>query len=305
MKRLLALLLTAALLLPICALADTYGVLNTEIATRTGPSTKYSEPGTFLEAGDVITVRSKVWDDRNEIWWVQVEFWDNGRRLRAYTGAWRMSVDLNQVRTEAPLRYCTVQREAYAYTAPYSDGYSGRWTDTVPAGTQATLYEIEDGYGLIECWSTRRQIMWRVWVSMDDLDCGYLYGSGSFYIGSGNTGSSPNSGYNGDYNGNSCMSYSTMYASYLPYIPAEGITSECRNTDSIKWVQQCLRRLGYGNLAVDGDWGNQTSEAVRQFKADYGYSTLTVNLPREIVCAMLDAYCQRGQPLEYLAHFAQ
>lgn len=310
MKRLLALLLTVAMLLPLCALADTYGVLNTEISTRTGPGTNYTEPGTFLSAGDVVTVRSRVWDDRNEIWWVQVEFWDNGKKLRAYTGSWRMSVDLNQLRIEMPLCYCTVACDASAYTAPYDDGQSGRWSDTVPGGTQVTLYEIDGDYALIECWNSRRQVMWRVWVRTSDLDCGYLYGSGTFYVSQSDTGSSSNSGYNNGYTGSTgsigsigSVSYSTMYASYLPYIPAEGITPECRNTDSIKWVQQCLRRLGYGNLAVDGDWGSQTSTAVRQFKADYGYSTLTVNLTREIVCAMLDAYCQRGQPLEYLGHF--
>lgn len=284
MKRMLALLLTFALLLPLCALADTYGVLNTQIATRTGPGTNYSEPGTFLRAGDIVTVRSKVWDERNEIWWVQVEFWDNGKKLRAYTGSWRMSVDLNRVRTEVPLCCCTVEQDAPAYTAPYGDDPSGCWSDMVPAGTQATLYEIDGGYGLIECWNAKRQIMWRVWVRMRDLDCGYLYGDETFYIGGS-------------------VSYSTMYASYLPYIPAGGITPECKNTDSIKWVQQCLRRLGYGNLAVDGDWGSQTSSAVRQFKADHGYSTITVNLTKEIVCTMLDAYCQQSQPLEYLAHF--
>ena len=48
--------------------------LNSRLATRTGPSTTYDEPGSFFSAGHNVTVLSRAYDTRNNIWWVQVEF---------------------------------------------------------------------------------------------------------------------------------------------------------------------------------------------------------------------------------------
>ena len=45
--------------------ASVTGTLNQRLSTRTGPSTKYDEPGSFLRAGDRVTVLSKAWDDDN------------------------------------------------------------------------------------------------------------------------------------------------------------------------------------------------------------------------------------------------
>ena len=69
------------------------------------------------------------------------------------------------------------------------------------------------------------------------------------------------------------------------------------------WVQQCLRRLGYGELAVDGNWGNQTNGAVREFKLDNGYSTNSYTLTREMIYKMLDLYYEKNQPLDYLTPY--
>ena len=41
--------------------------LNNQLATRTGPSTRYDEPGTFLSAGKYVTALSKVYDQNSEI----------------------------------------------------------------------------------------------------------------------------------------------------------------------------------------------------------------------------------------------
>ena len=67
------------------------GTLNAKLATRTGPGTQYDEPGTFLSAGSQVTVLSKAYDTRNEIWWIQVEFSVSGSRYRAYTGLKRFT----------------------------------------------------------------------------------------------------------------------------------------------------------------------------------------------------------------------
>lgn len=180
MKRLFAMVVLLVVLLSATASASVLARVNQPIATRTGPGTYYTEPGTFLQAGDVVKVHSRVWDEVNEIWWVQVEFKDGYNVIRAYTGAWRMDVNLNAVPIEYPLQECTVMYPADAYAAPRFQG-GLLWNDDILRSTVATLYQVDDGHGLIECWNDREGMLWRVWVDLDVLDCGQYYGGGSFF----------------------------------------------------------------------------------------------------------------------------
>lgn len=177
MKKLTALILVLCLtMMSACALADTaYGRLKQKIATRTGPGTEYMEPGTFLGKGDTVTVHTRVWDSVNEIWWVQVEFTAGGDRYRAYTGSWRMDVDLSRVPQEKPLGTCRVIADADVFAGPGWEYVM--WNDTVYRGTWATLLEVENGYGHIECWNAQKGQYWRVWAPLRDLDCGADYSS--------------------------------------------------------------------------------------------------------------------------------
>lgn len=179
MKRILAVFLVLCMLVPMAVQAEVYATLNQKMATRTGPGTKYTEPGTFLRSGDLVTVRSKAWDSANEVWWVQVEFEVYGEKMRAYTGAKRVNVNLNAVPTEQVLQYCTVIYDADAFAGPFYDGFMG-WQDTIYRGTSAVLYEVDGGFGLIECWNDREGKWWRAWVDLDTLDCGDYYGGGSY-----------------------------------------------------------------------------------------------------------------------------
>lgn len=176
MKKLTALMLTLLFTLSTTfALADTaWGQLKQRIATRTGPGTEYTEPGSFLAKGDVVAVHTRVYDKVNEIWWVQVEFEERGERYRAYTGSWRMNVDLTQVPQEMPLGVCRVIADADVFAGPGWDYVM--WNDTVYRGTWATLLEVEAGYGHIECWNDSKGQMWRVWAPLSCLDCGDEYG---------------------------------------------------------------------------------------------------------------------------------
>lgn len=195
MKKLTAMFLVLCLLGSCSlALADAaMGRLNQRIATRTGPGTRYSEPGSFLGAGDYVTVHTKVWDNSNRIWWVQVEFDWNNDRCRAYTGSWRMNVDLSRVPEERALGSVRVTMDADAFAGP-GIMYT-LWNDTVYRGTSATLYEVEGGYGHIEYWNSSRSQYWRVWVPLYCLSCSGQYSStddtypmygGPNYGGSGN-----------------------------------------------------------------------------------------------------------------------
>lgn len=175
----LALLFTFLLAMSLAS-ADTYATLNQPIACRTGPGTDYVEVGGFLGRGDMVLVRTKVWDPVNEIWWVQVEFdeYDSdtyGNRIRAYTGAWRMNVDLSQVPEEYPLGQCTVTGYSDAFTGPRYLQHFTAWPYSVFEGTSATLYEVEDGYAHVECWNGYLQQMWRAWIPLENINCAYLY----------------------------------------------------------------------------------------------------------------------------------
>lgn len=84
----------------------------------------------------------------------------------------------------------------------------------------------------------------------------------------------------------------------LPLIPAGGITAVSADK-SVMWVQQVLRRIGYGQLAVDGNWGAQTDAAVQQFASDYGYNTRNC-ITYEMACHMLRMYIATDSPLRYI-----
>lgn len=92
------------------------------------------------------------------------------------------------------------------------------------------------------------------------------------------------------------------FSDSLPYVPYRGITPECPVKDSIKWVQQTLRTLGYNRLAVDGDWGKQTSEALYSFEADYEYPIRDV-VTYEMATHMLRLFVEMNAPLQYLSHY--
>ncbi len=201
MKKLTALILALCLMLPCAAaLADTaIGRLNQRISTRSGPGTDYFEPGSFLKQGDYVTVHTKAWDDVNEVWWVQVEFTDGYETYRAYTGSWRMSVDLSDVPEEKPLGVVRVTSDADVFAGPGWDYVM--WNDTVYRGTSAVLLEVEAGYAHIECWNDRWNQPWRVWAPLRNLSCSGQYTSKDDTYPS-----------NSGYTGNSGSSYSDAYS---------------------------------------------------------------------------------------------
>ena len=113
--------------------------LNSKLATRTGPGTQYDEPGTFLSAGSQVRVLSKAYDQRNEIWWVQVEFSSGGSLYRAYTGLKRFSnLNINLVPEERVIGTCTLSQSITGY---YGPGYNYRTIAAkIPAGVSCTIY---------------------------------------------------------------------------------------------------------------------------------------------------------------------
>ena len=152
MKRICRILLVLTVLLAAfwgAAQADTYGTLNQKMATRTGPSTKYDEPGTFFSGkwkGQRVRVISKV---NTGVWWLQVEFTYNGQLMRAYTGLKRVDgVDMNSVPTESVLSTCRLSSPVKGYYGPGTQYKMMSYS--VPANTTCDVIMVENNYVLVE-----------------------------------------------------------------------------------------------------------------------------------------------------------
>ena len=123
--------------------------LNQRLATRSGPSTKYDELGSYFSAGTKVKAISKAWDSVNEIWWIQVEFTYGGSARRAYTGLKRLNMSADQVPEEYPLSTnANITDDCRVYLGPGTN-YTHR-NDMITAGTCGTIYTIENGYAQFE-----------------------------------------------------------------------------------------------------------------------------------------------------------
>lgn len=152
--------------------------LNMRIATRTGPSTAYTEPGTFFEKNwqyAQVDVISKAFG--SGVWWVQVEFTDGGRLYRAYTGVKRVDADLNGVEQEQTLGTATLST-AGDVTAYYGPGiHYAKMNDPVPWGAEGTVVMAENGYVLLDYYDEYLQQQRRAWLPSDNVDVYWYNGA--------------------------------------------------------------------------------------------------------------------------------
>ena len=148
---------------------STYGRVSTtltmRLATRSGPSTRYDELGSYFKAGSPVTVLSKAWDSGNRIWWVQVEFSYNGMLRRAYTGLKRVNLDPARVPEEQAIGSARVIRTTTAYYGPGTRYTAHR--SAVAYGTVGTVYARENGYVQLEFTDGSR--LRRVWIYSGDV----------------------------------------------------------------------------------------------------------------------------------------
>ena len=144
-----------------------YAVLNQKIATRTGPSTKYTEPGTFLKAGDTVQVISLVYDN-NDVPWVLVDFTAYGGHRRAYTGLKRLDISADQIPEERPLNlYVTIRQDVTPRQGPGRD-YMKHKDVTLYAGESATVIMRENGWVMLEIARPDQPLM-RVWLQEEHV----------------------------------------------------------------------------------------------------------------------------------------
>lgn len=180
MKKFFAVFLLAALLIPACALAyvdavsgatltesaPITGRLNARMATRTGPGTKYEEPGTFFAAGDSVTIISMGY---SSVPWVQVEARIGGRLMRVYTGFKRIDgVRESDVPQEA--NYDIPARLSMSVTPTYGPGAKyAKYGFSLGAGKRVTIIDFEGDYAMCDYEESGGD--WRrVWIPESALD---------------------------------------------------------------------------------------------------------------------------------------
>jgi hypothetical protein len=168
-------LITPVIMTPVPAPSTEYpsfgveGTLTKTMATRSGPATGYDEPGSFGKKGDKVNVVGKLWDENNQLFWVQVEFNHRGEWLRVYTTDSRVDVDLTLVPVENSFteRYRLLSDQA-VYFGP---GYQYRVFNIskVSADRVVHVYAVENGWAQIRYrdWAIDKDR--RGWVPLDAL----------------------------------------------------------------------------------------------------------------------------------------
>lgn len=142
--------------------------LKQRLSTRSGPSTKYTELGSFLKKGDTVKAISCAYDKINEIWWVQVEFSAGGEKRRAYTGLKRLELDISTLPKEEKLyENVSIKDDIFALIGPGSE-YRQHY-DFIQKGTKGDIYAIQNNYAQFEFFDTNNNQKCRVWIGMDDF----------------------------------------------------------------------------------------------------------------------------------------
>lgn len=141
------------------------------LSTRSGPSTAYSETGTYKVKGQQIRLYSYAFDS-NGVCWVQCDIPYNDVYRRLYTGLKRFDAtvdDLAALPLEDPMNFTPV-RALETATALYGPGlgYGAYGKLTVDRGQRVSLISAIDDFAQVE-WTTAKQ-SYRAWVFAGSLD---------------------------------------------------------------------------------------------------------------------------------------
>ncbi|MBQ8202305.1 MAG: hypothetical protein IJZ74_11135 [Clostridia bacterium] len=139
------------------------------MATRTGPGTRYDEPGTFFREGSYVNVISKVFDSSGSLWWYQVEFYYKNQWYRAYTPANRIDLNRNYVPDEnTDAVRMKIQRSSPVYFGPGTE-FATFWGSNAAQGANVMVYIIEEDWAQIEYRDYGLDIVRRGWIPLDCL----------------------------------------------------------------------------------------------------------------------------------------
>ena len=150
---------------------------NGKIPTRSGPSTKYTEPGSFSVIGKDIRIISRA-DDAGGVCWLQCEVPVGSTYRRLYTGLRRFepvpaSFDIYSVPLERPLNYrAKVSRATpnllYGPGGNYGSYGSKDAHGSLKKGAIVTIIALENGYAQVE-WKAGSALT-RAWILESSLE---------------------------------------------------------------------------------------------------------------------------------------
>lgn len=145
-KRIALILLAVMLLIPETGLAGVSANLNQQMATRSGPGTKYTEELGTLPQSTKITVISQI-ETAGTVWY-QVEFVYNSQLRRAYTGKKRVNAS-GDIPWESPIYTEDILlSNATAYYGP-GENYAAR-RSSVAKNTTVRVFGVELEWALCE-----------------------------------------------------------------------------------------------------------------------------------------------------------
>lgn len=158
------------------ALRPIAATLNQKMATRSGPSTRYTELGTYQQSTSIVVYQQEM---GSGVPWGMVEFQTKNGLMRAYTGMKRIDVSYdvpwgNTVAVSAQTGSDVVPRrgpgENYASCG-----------QTLPSGTAVQIYHEESGYVMADFNFPGEALMTRAWIPLKYL-ANYQSTAGSVYV---------------------------------------------------------------------------------------------------------------------------
>lgn len=139
--------------------------LNQRMATRSGPSSLYTEELGTLPMSTAITV---LWQEKTGVAWAMVEYEKNGKLYRAYTGMKRIDTEEDIPILESTSMY----RSSLLLTIRPSYGPGRQYQSldyTLGEGLSVLVYTVDQGYALIEYHHPYTDQPARAWVPVSAL----------------------------------------------------------------------------------------------------------------------------------------
>ena len=152
-----------------------WGNLKMRLSTRSGPSTRYDEPGTFFGSNwqsTSVRVLGKSWDDSNNIWWVLVDFDYGSASYRVWTGLKRVNINIDSV----PVIYSSGQGTIDPTSTRRGPGGNYAQGPTVYEWKDVVAFGRENGWVEVEYYDYNDGRIYRCWVPENKAHIDWTYG---------------------------------------------------------------------------------------------------------------------------------
>ena len=134
------------------------------LSTRSGPSTRYDEPGSFFNdnwQNVTVQVLGKAWG--NGIWWVLVDFDYGYARFRVWTGLKRVDIDIDSVPEITAIGQGIIEPTE----TRRGPGVNYAKGPDVTVRKNVTVFGWENGYAEVEYYDPYTEMYYRFWVPQE------------------------------------------------------------------------------------------------------------------------------------------